>query len=257
LQEIVSYINENASFSIVKSNLGFKKLKTRTNEISQSYTDKITTRTSNVLNLKFDEFLSKCNDQIETANHIKLITDINHRHFNDYNKFELNIEIDNDNPDDDDQTASNEQLQQYNVDLFNLINSNLISNPAIPADEPKIVNLRLSEYYIFIITLFFFDVCHDYFNKSRHKDPTINDSFFINKTTQILSTNLKLIADEWTHYYSMLNIGVDNREQNNPESFLKICRDFGLTPSDTIHMATEDGKVRGLSPLLQYLECTK
>jgi hypothetical protein len=228
LQEIVSYINQNKSSSIVKSNLYFKRLNTRKNTISPGYPTHIVI---NIFELKLNDFLSKCRVEIDHANDLKIMattTTNNYNRFLDYNKFELNIEIDNDNPDDnDDQTASNEQLQQYNVDLFNLINSNLISSPAIPADETKIVNLRLSEYYIFIITLFFFDVCHDYFNKSRHNDSTIADTF-IDKTTQILSTNLKLIADEWTHYYSMLNIGVDNREQNNPESFLKICRDFGL-----------------------------
>jgi hypothetical protein len=57
--------------------------------------------------------------------------------------------------------------------------------------------------------------------------------------------------------YFLKNIEPDHLWNTHGENHFKICRDFGLTPSDTIHMATEDGKVRGLSPLLQYLECTK
>jgi hypothetical protein len=57
--------------------------------------------------------------------------------------------------------------------------------------------------------------------------------------------------------YFLKNIEPDHLWNAHGENHFKICRDFGLSPSDTIHMATEDGKVRGLSPLLQYLECTK
>jgi hypothetical protein len=57
--------------------------------------------------------------------------------------------------------------------------------------------------------------------------------------------------------YILENSEPDHLWNHHGDNHFKICNDFGLTPSDTIHMATKNNKVIGLSPLLRYLECIK
>jgi hypothetical protein len=57
--------------------------------------------------------------------------------------------------------------------------------------------------------------------------------------------------------YILENSEPDYLWNHHGDNHFKICNDFGLTPSDTIHMATKNNKVIGLSPLLRYLECIK
>jgi hypothetical protein len=57
--------------------------------------------------------------------------------------------------------------------------------------------------------------------------------------------------------YILENTQADHLWNLHGANHIKICNDFGLTPSDTIHMTTKDNQVIGISPLLRYLECTK
>lgn len=42
-----------------------------------------------------------------------------------------------------------------------------------------------------------------------------------------------------------------NKHGNN---YYKVCKDFGLTPTKSIYLATKDGRPVGVSPLIRYLE---
>lgn len=54
--------------------------------------------------------------------------------------------------------------------------------------------------------------------------------------------------------YFLKNISPDHLWKTHGVNHFKICSDFGLIPSDTIHMATEHGQVVGIAPLLKHLE---
>ena len=52
----------------------------------------------------------------------------------------------------------------------------------------------------------------------------------------------------------MDNLEPDHLWNHHSKNHYKICKDFDLEPTDTIHMATKDNKVLGIAPLLGYLE---
>jgi hypothetical protein len=54
--------------------------------------------------------------------------------------------------------------------------------------------------------------------------------------------------------YFMEHVPIDHLWNTHGDKHYKICKDFNLTSSDTIHMATKDNNVLGLSNLLRYLE---
>lgn len=54
--------------------------------------------------------------------------------------------------------------------------------------------------------------------------------------------------------YFMEHVPVDHLWNTHGNKHYKICSDFNLNTSDTIHMATKDNNVLGLSNLLRYLE---
>lgn len=54
--------------------------------------------------------------------------------------------------------------------------------------------------------------------------------------------------------YFLKSLDPDHLWNTHGDNHYKICNDFGLTPTDTIHMATENGETRGIAPLLKYLE---
>jgi hypothetical protein len=54
--------------------------------------------------------------------------------------------------------------------------------------------------------------------------------------------------------YILENIEPDHLWNSHGDNHFKICNDFGLESTDTIHMAKRDGKVIGIAPLLRYLE---
>ena len=54
--------------------------------------------------------------------------------------------------------------------------------------------------------------------------------------------------------YFLNNVDPDHLWNTHGENHYKLCFDFDLTPSDTIHMATKEGHIVGLTPLLMRLE---
>jgi hypothetical protein len=54
--------------------------------------------------------------------------------------------------------------------------------------------------------------------------------------------------------YILENTEPDHLWNTHGDNHYKICNDFNLTSTDTIHMAKEGDSTRGISPLLRYLE---
>lgn len=54
--------------------------------------------------------------------------------------------------------------------------------------------------------------------------------------------------------YILENMQSDHLWNTHGANHFKICNDFGLASSDTIHMATKNHKIVGIAPLLRYLE---
>jgi len=54
--------------------------------------------------------------------------------------------------------------------------------------------------------------------------------------------------------YFLDNVPADHLWNTHEQHYNKICKDFNLSPTDAIHMATSGVKNLGLSPLLRYLE---
>lgn len=54
--------------------------------------------------------------------------------------------------------------------------------------------------------------------------------------------------------YILENMKPDHLWNTHGSNHFKICNDFELIPSDTIHMVTKDHKIFGIAPLLRYLE---
>jgi hypothetical protein len=52
------------------------------------------------------------------------------------------------------------------------------------------------------------------------------------------------------------NIDIDHLWNTHEENYNKIANDFNLIKTDSIHVMLEDGWIRGIAPLLRYLECT-
>lgn len=54
--------------------------------------------------------------------------------------------------------------------------------------------------------------------------------------------------------YFMKNVEIDHLWNTHGHNHYKICSDFNLNTTDTIHMATKDNKILGICNLLRYLE---
>jgi hypothetical protein len=54
--------------------------------------------------------------------------------------------------------------------------------------------------------------------------------------------------------YFLDNVSPDHLWNKHGDNHYKICQDFNLTPTDTIHMAKDGDKIIGIAPLLRYLE---
>lgn len=54
--------------------------------------------------------------------------------------------------------------------------------------------------------------------------------------------------------YFLNNVDIDHLWTTHGERYYKICKDFNLEPTDTIHAAREGNLIRGLGPLIRYLE---
>ena len=219
----------------IESILGFKKIG-RHGQISNQYIDsKFDNVDNNVFGLTLEQFLNTYNTQIESATE-KMNLSVIHPLIKDikpYTICELEIKINDTVIKADKLAVSDEKLMPSNILLFDKINNDLIQHGDIDGMPEKQVKLKLSEYYIFIITLFIFDVCHDFLDSKRYKSFTPQQvTRFISNVNTRLSTNLKLIADEWTHYYSMLRDDLDNIDKQDPQYFLNICKSVQLLDDD-------------------------
>lgn len=54
--------------------------------------------------------------------------------------------------------------------------------------------------------------------------------------------------------YFLDNIPVDHLWNTHGERYNKICQDFNLTPTDTIHAVIVNNKIGGIAPLIRHLE---
>jgi hypothetical protein len=54
--------------------------------------------------------------------------------------------------------------------------------------------------------------------------------------------------------YFLENIPIDHLWNTHSDRYYKICDDFNLTPTDSIHLVKENGWVKGIGPLIRYLE---
>lgn len=54
--------------------------------------------------------------------------------------------------------------------------------------------------------------------------------------------------------YFIKNVAIDHLWNTHGQNHYKICSDFNLNTTDTIHMATKDNKILGICNLLRYLE---
>jgi hypothetical protein len=63
--------------------------------------------------------------------------------------------------------------------------------------------------------------------------------------------NLKLPVKVGIHF--LRNISVDHLWNNYAKFNSKICKDFNLTPTKSIHLALLDGQPIGISPLIRFL----
>lgn len=54
--------------------------------------------------------------------------------------------------------------------------------------------------------------------------------------------------------YFLDNIEIDHLWNTHGERYNKICNDFNLTPTDTIHAVRMGDKIGGIGPLIRYLE---
>lgn len=81
-------------------------------------------------------------------------------------------------------------------------------------------------------------------------------------TKTIEEDSISLMNDNLQIPASIVNIGnyfLDNVEPDHlwnkhSDNHYKICSDFNITPTDTIHMAKDGDKILGIAPLLRYLE---
>jgi antitoxin component YwqK of YwqJK toxin-antitoxin module len=54
--------------------------------------------------------------------------------------------------------------------------------------------------------------------------------------------------------FMLNNLSVDHLWDTHESNYYKICSDFNLVPTDTIHVGLSNDYVHGISPLLRYLE---
>ena len=77
----------------------------------------------------------------------------------------------------------------------------------------------------------------------------VNDSISIMNDFHMQNRALSIVAN-----YVLENVESDYLWTKYGDANLKICNDFGLTPSDAIHMAwSSNGQLVGLSPLIRHL----
>ncbi|CAB4126068.1 hypothetical protein UFOVP181_170 [uncultured Caudovirales phage] len=80
------------------------------------------------------------------------------------------------------------------------------------------------------------------------KDPAVDAITIMNDFLQVPAQSVAV------GIYFLNNIDIDHLWNTHSDRYYKICNDFGYTPTDTIHAVCEDDKIRGIAPLIRYLE---
>ena len=80
------------------------------------------------------------------------------------------------------------------------------------------------------------------------KDKVIDSISIMNN----FNMNIKATAMIGNHFLS--NFEPDYLWNMHGDNYYKLCRDFSLSPTTAIHIAMQDGRPVGVSPLLRYLE---
>lgn len=82
------------------------------------------------------------------------------------------------------------------------------------------------------------------YSKTREEDSitVMNDHLQIPSVPVLIGT------------YFMEHIDIDHLWTKHSDNYYKICKDFNLETTDTIHMGIENTQHRGIAPLLRYLE---
>jgi hypothetical protein len=66
--------------------------------------------------------------------------------------------------------------------------------------------------------------------------------------------NMNLRAPAMIGLHFVRNLPTDYLWNKHGENYLKVCKDFSLTPTNSIYLALRDGIPVGVSPLIRYLE---
>lgn len=70
----------------------------------------------------------------------------------------------------------------------------------------------------------------------------------MNEYSQVPTINVQL------GNYMLDNLKPDHLWDKHEKNYFKICNDFNLTPTDTIHVGLKNDYIHGIAPLLRYLE---
>lgn len=86
----------------------------------------------------------------------------------------------------------------------------------------------------------------------RWSRQTVSDSITIMNDFNMNNRSLAMIG-----LYFIRNFEPDYLWKTHQEKYFKVCRDFNLTATQSIHLALRDGFPVGVSPLIRYLENAK
>lgn len=107
-------------------------------------------------------------------------------------------------------------VYRENLDFYNKFKTKFIKKESVPI----VLNIRLDDYYIFLITLFVFDSYHDFRNGYRGDLKTSQE--MKNNVQYYLSNKFVSLITEWQKYYS---IQKENFEKGiSPDDFVNFCK---------------------------------
>jgi hypothetical protein len=66
--------------------------------------------------------------------------------------------------------------------------------------------------------------------------------------------NMNLRASVMIGLHFIRNLESDHLWNKHSEKYYKVCKDFNLTPTNSIYLALRDNEPVGVSPLIRYLE---
>lgn len=79
-------------------------------------------------------------------------------------------------------------------------------------------------------------------------DNTTDSICIMNEYSQVPTVNVQL------GNYMLDNLKPDHLWDTHEKNYIKVCNDFDLIQTDTIHVGLSNGYIHGIAPLLRYLE---